>query len=46
MAVGPGEAIEVGLAWDFFPGVERVDLDASAVLFDACGGVMDAAYFK
>ena len=26
--------------------MEKVDLDASAVLFDACGGVIDAAYFK
>jgi len=41
-----GDLIELGLAWDFFPGMAKVDLDASAVLFDSCGGVIDAAYFK
>ena len=32
----------IGLAWDFFEGCKKVDLDASAVCFDNLGVLVDA----
>ena len=46
MVTSPGDIIELGLQWDFFEGMPEVDLDASAVLFDAFGQVIDAAFYK
>ncbi len=36
----------LGLYWDFPSGTEPVDLDASALVFDRMGALMDAAYFN
>ena len=41
-----GGIFELGLSWDFFPGMDPVDLDAAAVLFDNMGQVVDAAFYK
>ncbi|CAM9173186.1 unnamed protein product, partial [Heterosigma akashiwo] len=38
--------IEFGLSWDFFEGMEPVDLDAQAVLFDQTGKVVDCAFYN
>jgi tellurium resistance protein TerZ len=31
---GKGDNIELAVSWDFFDGMQEVDLDAQAVLFD------------
>jgi stress response protein SCP2 len=36
----------LGLAWDFAPGTQPIDLDASALIFDFMGSLLDAAYFN
>lgn len=36
------EDMRVGLAWDFFEGGKKVDLDASCVCFDQMGVLVDA----
>ena len=36
----------LGLRWDFTPGMPAVDLDASALLFDEVGFLVDAAYYN
>ena len=41
-----GADVRLGLSWDLFDGMPVVDLDASAVCFDACGALVDAAYFN
>lgn len=38
--------IEVGLSWDLIPGSAIVDLDASAVLFNSTGTLVDAVYYN
>ena len=43
---GMGTKIEVGLSWDFFVGMPEVDLDVAAVVFDARGQLIDAAFYK
>jgi stress response protein SCP2 len=43
---GPGDDVELGLSWDFFPGLNKVDLDAQAVVFDSMGSLVDACYYK
>ena len=45
LSIQSGE-VEVGLAWDFIPGMPVLDLDASAVLFSSMGHVIDAAYYN
>ena len=42
----PYNEVELGLSWDFFEGMPKVDLDAAAVLFDSAGQVVDAAFYK
>jgi len=39
-------AQSLGLAWDFTPGTDPVDLDASALVFDQMGALLDAAYYN
>jgi stress response protein SCP2 len=46
MLIAPGSIFELGLSWDFFSGMNPVDLDAAAVLFDSMGQVQDAAFYK
>lgn len=41
-----GGKVELGLSWDFFEGMPIVDLDAQAVLFDAFGNMVDAAFYN
>ncbi|CAM9398609.1 unnamed protein product, partial [Heterosigma akashiwo] len=41
-----GHDVEFALNWDFFEGMPQVDLDAQAVMFDATGKVVDAAFFN
>eukprot|EP00639_Heterosigma_akashiwo_P032528 CAMPEP_0194715274 /NCGR_PEP_ID=MMETSP0296-20130528/6989_1 /TAXON_ID=39354 /ORGANISM="Heterosigma akashiwo, Strain CCMP2393" /LENGTH=366 /DNA_ID=CAMNT_0039615007 /DNA_START=98 /DNA_END=1195 /DNA_ORIENTATION=- len=38
--------VEFGLSWDFVDGMEPVDLDAQAVLFDQTGKVVDCAFYN
>lgn len=40
----PREAIRVELSWDFFG--EAVDLDATIVMIDDVGNIMDAVYYN
>lgn len=40
------QIIDVRLHWDFEEGAEKVDLDCSAILFDECGFVVDAAFYN
>ena len=41
-----GADIVVGLRWDFYAGMEHVDLDASALVFDDAGVLLDAAFYN
>jgi tellurium resistance protein TerZ len=38
--------LKVGLSWDIFQGQQEVDLDASCVLFDEFGVIVDAAFYN
>ena len=38
--------IRLGVHWDFFPSMPKVDLDLTAVCFDGFGTTLDAAYFN
>eukprot|EP01080_Neovahlkampfia_damariscottae_P002155 gene2155-2020_t len=38
--------MKVGLQWDIFEGQQEVDLDASCVLFDDFGRILDAAFYN
>eukprot|EP00639_Heterosigma_akashiwo_P025822 CAMPEP_0194702990 /NCGR_PEP_ID=MMETSP0295-20121207/27272_1 /TAXON_ID=39354 /ORGANISM="Heterosigma akashiwo, Strain CCMP2393" /LENGTH=346 /DNA_ID=CAMNT_0039597801 /DNA_START=272 /DNA_END=1308 /DNA_ORIENTATION=+ len=40
------KVIEFGLSWDFFDGMDPVDLDAQAVCFDGTGKVVDCAFYN
>ena len=40
-----GAPLHLGLAWEFVPG-HALDLDATAVVLDVFGNVLDAAYFN
>ena len=42
----PGADVVVGLRWDYYEGQDKVDLDASALVFDDCGVLLDAAYYN
>ena len=42
----PGADVVVSLSWDFFEGTSPVDLDASALVFDEFGVLIDAAFFN
>ena len=42
----PHSAQSLGLSWDFPSGTTPVDLDASALVFDQFGALMDAAYYN
>jgi stress response protein SCP2 len=41
-----GADVAVSLSWDFFEGTEPVDLDASALVFDEFGVLLDAAFYN
>jgi tellurium resistance protein TerZ len=41
-----GHDLEFGLSWDFFPGMAKVDLDCSALMFDWAGVLVDACYYN
>lgn len=43
---GDGDDLELALQWDFFEGMDPVDLDAQAVMFDSIGNVVDAAFYN
>lgn len=44
---GPDSTIiSVGISWEFFKGMAKVDLDASAVAFSTTGSLVDAAFFN
>jgi len=43
---GPGDDVELGLAWDFFDGAPKTDLDAQAVMFDQMGVIKDSCYYN
>eukprot|EP01080_Neovahlkampfia_damariscottae_P012199 gene12199-5786_t len=40
------QQIKVGLSWDILEGENEVDLDASCVLFDEFGVILDAAFYN
>eukprot|EP01065_Artemidia_motanka_P004015 TRINITY_DN1193_c0_g1_i1.p1 TRINITY_DN1193_c0_g1~~TRINITY_DN1193_c0_g1_i1.p1 ORF type:complete len:701 (+),score=227.11 TRINITY_DN1193_c0_g1_i1:74-2104(+) len=42
----PGADLVVGLSWNFAPGMPKVDLDCSALLFDAAGLLLEAAFYN
>mmetsp|Transcript_36984 Transcript_36984/g.47558 ORF Transcript_36984/g.47558 Transcript_36984/m.47558 type:complete len:411 (-) Transcript_36984:99-1331(-) len=41
-----GDDVEFALRWDFFQGMDPVDLDAQAVMFNSTGSVVDAAFYN
>jgi len=41
-----GHDIEFALRWDYIEGIDPVDLDAQAVMFDESGRVADAAFYN
>jgi stress response protein SCP2 len=41
-----GHDMEFGLSWDFYPGMTKVDLDCSALMFDWAGVLTDACFFN
>jgi stress response protein SCP2 len=46
LSVMPGTQLRVGLSWDFFQGLPKVDLDVAAVIYDNLGMVVDAAFYN
>jgi tellurium resistance protein TerZ len=43
---GLGDDVELGLAWDFFEGSPKTDLDAQAVMFDEMGVIKDSCFYN
>ena len=40
-----GANLTIGMSWDFFGG-EKVDLDATIVMIDEMGAVLDAVFYN
>jgi stress response protein SCP2 len=46
LRLGAGSSLVVGLSWELFDGQPSVDLDCSALVFDMCGLLLDAAFYN
>jgi stress response protein SCP2 len=43
---GPGDDVELGLAWNFDANSPQTDLDATAVMFDKTGIIKDSCFYN
>ena len=42
----PGAKLLCQLMWEYYDGMDKVDLDCSAICFDETGTIMDAVYYN